>query len=256
MRLIASAALLLLITIQVALAGQPILIATGEWPPWTGRELHRGGFVNHVVELAFAERGHDVVFEYYPWKRAYFLAESGQTDAASYVYESDDRRQRVYYSDPITEEKLVFFVKKGADIEYEKLEDLTGYKIGITRGNTYTDEFRDLVDQQILTAEVANTDLINFKKLLFERIDIMPASALQGTKVLRSNFDEDTRRQIVMLEKPLNTTTGHLMFTRSNPRSAELLEEFNLGLEAVRSSGRYDTLFEDMLNGAYDTEAD
>lgn len=237
---------------NLARAESAITIATGEWAPWTGAELSHHGFVNHVVAEAFADQGYAVQFEYYPWARAYHLVEAGQKPVASYVYASGERQRTVLYSDAITEEQIVFFVLKGQPFNVTGLEDLTGYIIGVTRGNTYTDEFRQMIDDGVLKADMANSDVLNFRKLLSGRIDVLPASRLQGLKVLRNNFDPDVASQVDVLDFPLSRTTGHLMFSKEHPDAAGLKDAFNRGLAAVRASGTYDTLYNRMLEGGYD----
>jgi len=238
--------------VSPAWADEPVTIATGEWAPWTGSQLKHHGFVNHLVELAFAQQEYSVKFEYYPWTRAYHLVETGALPVASYVYSSRERQKTVLYSDPVTDERIVFFVMKGSKIEVQSLDDLSNYTVGITRGNTYTDEFRRRVADGRITADTANTDLLNFRKLLTHRIDILPASLLQGYKVLRTHFDTDIAQQITVLDMPLTNTTGHLMFSREQPGAMTLQEAFNAGLQTLRDSGQYETLYNDMLEGAYD----
>lgn len=52
--------------------GQPdqtITIATGEWAPWTGRDLPYNGFVCRVVEDVFNRAGYEVDFAFSPGGR-------------------------------------------------------------------------------------------------------------------------------------------------------------------------------------------
>ena len=90
-------------------AKEIIAISTLEYPPWTGKNLKFNGFVNHVITEAFQRQGYSVKFTYLPWKRAVIEAKNGEYSALSYVYFSVDREQEFYLSDPISEEKIVFF---------------------------------------------------------------------------------------------------------------------------------------------------
>lgn len=242
---------LLILPVSAVQAERQVVIATGEWAPWTGEDLPRYGFVNDVVERAFSHQGYQVEFQFYPWKRSYYLVDHGKVPAASYVYDSDVRREMVDYSDPITEERIVFFVEQGTQIDYDTLSDLAGLTIGVTRGNTYTDEFRKLIDEGVLSAEMVNTDLINFRKLLAGRIDALPAAELQGIQLLRQHFEPEIHDRIEVLPKPLSTTTGHLMFSRKWTNAEELLADFNTGLQHLRDTGIYERLYADMRDGAY-----
>ena len=189
--LVAVLSLLLMVSFSAS-AKETISISTGAWAPWSGKDLPHKGFVLHVVEEAFNNVGYDVEYKFYPWKRAYAMVADGKVQASAYWYESDKRKQDCYYSDKLTEEKIVFFYKKTDPMKnWENLEDLKDYKIGISRGVTYTDRFLELGEKGVLDFDMANNDLTNFKKLVKERIDIFPSAQVMGYKLLRDNFSPE-----------------------------------------------------------------
>ena len=119
-----------------------ITIATLEYHPWTGKNLKFNGFVNHVITEAFRRGGYTVKYAYLPWKRAVGETKRGDYAALSYTYFSKDREKEFYLSDPISAEKIVLFHLKTNPIkDWKNLDDLKIYKIGATRGYTYTKEF-------------------------------------------------------------------------------------------------------------------
>jgi polar amino acid transport system substrate-binding protein len=235
-----------------ASAQDSVTISTGEWAPWSGKDLPHNGFVLHVVKEAFKNAGYNVQYKFYPWKRAYSMVASGKVQASAYWYESDKRKQDCYYSDKLTEEKIVFFYKKTNPMsDWKSLEDLQDYKIGASRGVTYTDKFWKLAEQGVLDLDVANDDLTNFKKLVKGRIDIFPSAQVMGYKLLRDNFSPEVVETIETNPKPLATTTGHLLLPKNRDDAQELLKAFNQGLQELKDSGRYDKLLDDVLAGKY-----
>lgn len=233
--------------------GETVTISTGEWSPWAGKDLPKNGFVLHVVKEAFQNSGYDVEYKFYPWKRAYIMLERGNVQASAYWYPSEKRKEKCYYSNKLTEEKVVFFHKKSTSLnDWKTLEDLKEYKIGVTRGNTYTDKFWKLGDKGVLNFDVANTNLINFKKLVNDRVDIFPNPLIMGQKILQDNFSQDVAESIVSNNKPLRSTTGHLIFSKSRDDAEKLLQAFNSGLQQLKESGLYDTYLQDLIAGQYD----
>ena len=235
--------------------GQPdktITIATGEWAPWTGMDLPYNGFVCRVVEDVFSRAGYEVDFAFYPWQRAYAMILQGRADASAYWYISDRRKEDAYYSDPLTREKIVFFhLKTEPMADWETLADLEPYRIGVSRGNTYTDELWEMGEQGVLTLDKADGDLANFRKLLAGRIDIFPCSKLRGYTLLNAHFSEGTVALLAHHETPLDEPTGHLIFPRGKDGSLALKRVFNAHLRQLRDEGVYRKYIEILEHDAY-----
>ena len=165
-----------ILIVNRASAEEIITIATLEYAPWTGKNLKSNGFVNHVITEAFRREGYTVKYTYLPWKRGVTETKRGEYSALSYVYWSKDREKEFYLSDPISEEKIVFFHLKSNPIkDWKTLIDLNDYKFGATRGYTYTKNFWNLAKTRRLMVDLTNSDIQNFKKLLSGRIDIFPS---------------------------------------------------------------------------------
>ena len=231
----------------------PVTIATGEWPPWSGENLPGQGYVLQLVREAFAETGHTVKYEFYPWARALVVTVEGGVDASAYWYESEKVKKDCYYSDVLTRERIVFFRKKSTRLEgWNTLEDLCAYRIGATLGVTFTEEIVRLGAKGVLTVDLAKDNLTNFRKLVHGRIDLLPSPEVLGLKILRDNFPPDVRKGIVIDPKPVSQRTGHLIFPRKVPASKELLQDFNRGLKMLIRSGRYDELLHDFAAGKFE----
>ena len=235
-----------------ASAEEIIAIATLEYHPWTGKNLKFNGFVNHVVSEAFRRKGYSVNFTYLPFKRGVIETKNGQYSALSYVYWSKDREKEFYLSEPISEEKIVFFHLKSNPIkDWKTLDDLKKYKFGATRGYTYTKEFWQTIESKRLKADLTDNDMQNFKKLFAGRIDIFPSGLVNGISLLQMEFDASKSHLISFHPKPLSEITGHLAFSRNRQASENLLQIFNDGLAKLKEEGLYDQFRDDLLEGKY-----
>ena len=235
-----------------ASAEEIISIAAHEYSPWAGKNLKFNGFVNHVITEAFRRKGYTVKFTYLPFKRGVMETKNGDYSALSYVYFSKDREKEFYLSEPINEEKIVFFhLKTNPMKDWKTLEDLRHYKIGATRGYTYTKAFWDLANTNRLRVDVSDSDIQNFKKLFNGRIGLFPSGLVNGYNLLQKEFDVSKSHLLSYHPKPLSKTTGHLAFTRSGKKSENLVRIFNQGLAELRKKGLYDRFVVNLIEGKY-----
>lgn len=246
--------LLLLTVAQNAVAEETIHITTGEFPPWSSESLKHHGITSHIISEAFKLEGYKVKFTFFPWSRVYELAKDGKEyQATSYWYPSDERAKEFHYSDALQTDKMVFFHLKDKPLpNWETLDDFKDMRIGATREYTYTKEFWDAKESGRLDIEIANTDELNFKKLLKGRIDTFPTGPLSGQKVLRESFGMEAAGTVTFHSKPLVAPTAHLLFSKQLENGKELVNIFNKGLSKLRESGRYTELQNDLVAGRYE----
>jgi polar amino acid transport system substrate-binding protein len=197
--------------------------------------------------------GREVRFEFYPWARSFDLALTGAVQAVSYAYGADSREREFLLSDPITHERLVIFYRKGQRMPvWNSLRDLHGNVIGVTRSFAYTDELWDLARQGVFTLNVANTDQLNFAKLLGGRIDLFIAAERVGYRTLRTRFSPNEAAVLASTAKAVVDHQGYLAFSRAVKDGEKLRQEFNRGLRILKETGAYAAMYQDLLDGRYD----
>ena len=246
--------LFLLGLLQNGYAAETIRISTGEFAPWTSAALNHNGFTSHIISEAFKLEGFEVEFTFYPWKRVYEAAKSGDRfQASSWWYTSEEREQEFYYSEPLLVDSMVFFhLKNNAMPDWKSLDELKGQRIGATAGYTYTPEFWDAAKSGSLDIAEASTDELNFKKLLKGRIDMFATSAIVGQNILNEHFEEGEADKVTYHPQPLVSSSGHLLFSRKLANGQDLVDTFNRGLAELRDSGQYDQFWADLNAGRYD----
>lgn len=229
-----------------------ILIASGEFAPYTSATLMHQGFANHVIAEAFKQEGYVAEFKYLPWKRTYLQTQKGKYLAASYYNKAQKHEKDFYFSDPLLTTSIVFFVLKGTGIQgWNQLSDLKPYRIGATHEYTYTKEFWKLGKSGELQIDVANSDTLNLKKLIRRRIDLFPMELVAGYELLRKEFQASTIHTIDVLPKALSTNNGILLFSKKHPESKKWIPIFNRGLKKIRDNGLYAKMEDQLLAGAY-----
>ncbi|MBS3808800.1 MAG: transporter substrate-binding domain-containing protein [Desulfobacterales bacterium] len=229
-----------------------ITISTGNYVPWTGKDLEKGGPYLQVVREVFNRAGYAVKFKFYPWKRALIMSREGKFDASAYWATSEKRREDFYQSEPLAWDRVVFFYRKEKPLkDWDGFKDLKEYRIGVTRGYTYTDEFWKQTEKRNLNFDKANNDLSNFRKLIRGRIDLFPCEKIRGYTLLDKHFSEEIAARVSHCQKSLTITSCHLIFPKALEGSSELLKKFNEQLKALKEEGDYDSYWEN-INGGKD----
>ena len=245
--------LLILVSLSGGVNSETFRISTGEFVPYCSSTAFHKGFANHVVEEAFASQGHKVEYDFFPWKRAMLEAKQGRYDATSWWVYSDERASNFLLSDAILERTIAFIYHKykNSEFDWKEMADLSGMRVGVTRGYHYTDELLAFRKTNNALFEEVNTDEQNFKRLLLGRIDIFPINTVAGTELLRTKFAPNVIRQLKFHPRPLNTTSGLILFPKINKRSGQIRDIFNAGLQSIREDGTYEKLLDGLLKGVY-----
>lgn len=247
-------ALLLLISFfSYAEEDKLLKITTGEYPPWSSADFKHGGFVHHVISEAFKHEGFKVEYTYYPWARNYKQGQKGDFHATAFWYHSEEREKLFYYSNPLYAEDVVFFHLKTTKFkEWDTLENLGQYRIGITRGYTYTPEIWEAQKKGNLNIVVSNSDKINFKMLLRKRTDLFIMATVAGYSLLQKELSMTHMQTLTYNPKPLFSSEGHLLFPKVRPDAQDLLKVFNKGLKALKNNGFYEKYYDLLLEGYYE----
>ncbi len=232
-------------TLALANDGErPLSISVGDWPPFFVESEPGQGTVARLVGDIFAAEGYKVEFHFRPWKRAYREAAIGQHNATAIWMHTADRQKDFIYSEPVMNERFVLFYRKDTPIEWNQMQDLANLKLGGSIGYSYGPEFDRAIENGILNVEwVASTEL-NFRRLLFGRIDAFPEEINVGYYILRRETDPQEARRITHHPEPILENQSFLLFPANEPGTQALLEAFNKRLQIFRENGRYDTYFE------------
>jgi polar amino acid transport system substrate-binding protein len=232
---------------------EEILVATGEYPPYTEEAARGGGVVNTIVTEAFRRKGVTVKYSFMPWKRSMEETRRGAFAASSFWFKNAEREKEFVFSNSFISAREVFFYRKAAPINgWNKLSDLSEKRIGLTRGYTYTTELWDLVNSQKLQGDEATTDEQGLHKLLAGRVDLMVVDELVGWRLLADPnlFARGASSLVAVLPKAFSEAKGYLLFPKNGNDTAALLQKFNAGLGEMQKDGSLSRL-QESLHSAY-----
>lgn len=192
-----------------------------------------GGFLIEISQAAFRRVGYTVNIQFMPWARALESVKGGHAEALLGAYHTDERAEKMLYTDRIGTSELVFFKLKSAGIAYSRLEDLRPYSVGTITGASYTPEF----DRAVFIEKHAVSDYnINIRKLLAGRIDLIVEKKAVILNALTTRFPEAADK-IVALDRPLTTGAFFNAFSKKIPGYERKVADFNKGLSMIASDG-------------------
>lgn len=204
-------------------------------------EHKEGGYLEAITKEACRRVGYEAAVEYMPWKRALQMVMEGRNEALMAAYYTEERAEKMAYTESVGQTEIVFFKRKDSDIVYSKLEDLKPYRIGMIRGAAISEEF-DAADY-LQKEEVATPDM-NIKKLLRGRVELIVEQRKVILNYLRNQFP-DEMDSLVALEPPLQVSKYYNAFSKNYPDYEQKVNEFNSGLQVIKSDGTYQKIIEE-----------
>jgi polar amino acid transport system substrate-binding protein len=260
--LILGCSLILLVVVALSLtrAGQleplePILLATGEWSPYSGEGLASHGVSAAVVSAVLQQMGYQPEFRFMPWARAEQSAlenDANRGVRATFPYAfTPERAASFYYSKPIFSIELSVFYNArrnpaGSTVTTDR--DLTEFSVVPISGYRYP----EAVEKALGDMAPADSTLTAFRRLLESE---QPLVVVEATRVA-----EDVLSGPLALEAdaihaaPLHFDSPiHLIASRRNPNNSSLIREFDDALDVVKRDSGLDQIQSQVL-GAIDEQ--
>lgn len=222
---------------------EQLYIVTSEWPPYEYTENGKAvGFATEIIEKVLPKMGYEAKIEFMPWKRATELAKAGEADALFSASQSADRAEFLYYPEtPLHPSEYVFFIRKAdvGKLKFDTLEDIKAYKVGVTRGYSYSDELLKKLEE-FKNSEEANTDEQNLEKLEGGRIDYFPSDLLVGLTLIKKPGMQD---KITYLDKRLKVKDYFITFSKKSSKiNPDFVKKFSEELKAFSQTDEYKQL--------------
>ncbi|WP_028865728.1 substrate-binding periplasmic protein [Psychromonas aquimarina] len=230
---------LLLVLSFNTLAGEKVVLAIGEWAPYVSQINYRDKILEVIVKEAFRHQGIEVEYRYFPWKRSFEQVRSGLL-IGTFPWWVDKKRQQdfIINKEPLFVAKEVFFHLKSTDFKWENIDDLKKYKIGGTLSFEHIARFK----KQGIDLDIAIKEELSFKKLLAGRIDALPADFIVGYATINRLFSPAKVSLFTNHPKVSKQAGMFMLLSREFVNAQETADKLDLGLKALKKSGRYDEI--------------
>lgn len=229
-------------------ANQTINIAYGEYKPYVSQKLPHKGFFNRVVKASFALEGVTATFEVMSPTKIFKLLKMGKLDASAAWTETESRKSFAVFSTPIYFSNTVLFYRTDAPVNWNELSISNPVTFGATKTYFYGDEFDKAKQQGLITVQEANSNKINFKKLLGKRVDAFPIALAVGKDMLNRHFYKRQRQSLSYSPKTLYSEPMSLMFSKNIATNTDLVARFNRGFSQLKASGEYQKMLLEFNN--------
>ena len=140
-----------------------LIIAIGEWAPYTGKDLPNYGICSEIAAEVLSTMGVDYEFKFCPWERALKETEEGIVWGTFPWFYVQERIPSYFYSNEVlwNSRTMLFFHKSNpninkGNIEFDTLEDLKEYKFGGARGYFYDELYQEGGYKHELTVSIDN----------------------------------------------------------------------------------------------------
>ena len=223
-------------------AARPLMLASGDWPPYSQNIEDDYGITTEIVKAVVAEMGMQTYIQWLPWKRNEVLLKKGSVFAAFPYRKTSERSRQFEFSDPLiyTTTRLFFNRHNTAPILFDKFSDLKGALIGGVRGYSYVEDFESVG----VNLTVVNYDSQLVKMLASGRVDFAAMDTLGGRLLLTEILGVKQSDYLTLQNPVYSKSDSRLMVSREYPKYRELLAEFNAALVRIKQQGIYQKILQ------------
>ena len=223
-------------------SAKQITLSVGEWQPYMGSDLPNNGAIAEIITEAFSDIGYQVAFEFYPWARAMEQAQLGRVDGTGLWLKTESRESEFYFSEPVLEEKHVFFYNRTNKPRLDSFEALKSYSYVGLEDFSYGIDLDNIIRAKQINMHRVSNDEQAFGMLLKNRVSIYPQEMAVGYYLLRQHFSEQEVKNRGHIEQPFMRKNSHIMLSKADKNNADILKMFDEALLRMKQSGRYDQL--------------
>lgn len=219
-----------------------LVIATGEWAPYTSENLENYGFNTEIITKAFEVKGYEVEYKFEKWSRCVELTKSGEVFGTFPWGKTEDRKEFFIWSDIVSfGDEVLWYMEgtPGIPDDFKGFDSVRSLKHGGVAAYSYLAKYKD----NNIPIEEAPAEKEALKKLFNGRVDIMPGTLLTTLALIEETYPNDKDR-FKYLKTPLMSNDMALMILKDNPDNKEVLEDFNKGLKEIYTNGTLEEILE------------
>jgi len=176
--------------IATAAHAAPLKLVTEEYPPFSYREAgaYKGASVDQV-DLLMKDAGLKYSVEMMPWAHALALAQTQNMTCIFTTVHNQERDKHFKWVEPLLVDRTVLIRRSGSGINPGTLAEATKFVVGTQRGDFTADLLKE---KNFPKVDLASDFNLTLKKLLADRIDLMPVSEKYYDKLKREGVHVET----------------------------------------------------------------
>ena len=237
-------ALLLSLLFASPLGAESLRIVTEDFPPYNFQvEGEAKGLSSEVVLAVLKQIGSQAKIEFFPWSRAYEMAQTEKNMLIFSIARIPEREALFHWVGSIAPYKTSLYkLKTNKTIQVNSIDEAKKYQIGVSLEDVVLTYLRS---QNFPSLSTVSTDVLNIRLLANNRIDLVAYDEASFIHTLSSEgLDAALFERIFRLED----ISDQLYMAFSLGSDAELISAFEAGLEAIKANGVYDQIQARYLN--------
>lgn len=221
-----------------------VKMATVDWPPYFSKKLKGQGLIVRLIEESLKVKGHSLVVNYMPWKRAMSLAERGKKAHALLGCFYTKEREKIYnFSKEISSAAFHFLISKKKFVDrVSSPAQLKNLQLGKVRGYAMSEKLTNFKGLGQIKEVNKLTQL--FGMVERGKVDVI----LENPLVARFEFNKKYPGKDYPLKDagpdfPASdgSLSGglHICWSKRNKDVQAFLPDFDEGLKAIKANGTY-----------------
>ena len=215
-----------------------LAIVVNSWPPYVEKQLPGKGLAMQIVANALQRKGYQSIITIETWSRVLEGLEVGVFDIVGAIWKTPEREKTLLFSKPYLVNRIKFIRHKNLQVEYQSLQDLSGYLIGVVKDYAYDEDF---LKSELIIKIQQNHIIQNLLKLEQGEIDL----TLGDERALSFELNRYMHGQagnFKFLDKPLSTQGLHIAVSRQHPAGKQIITAFNQAIQEMQADGSLDRI--------------
>jgi polar amino acid transport system substrate-binding protein len=222
--------------VTVAGATEPVQLKLGsdEWPPFTGSPGKPRAAIE-LVHTALERAGFETTTSIFEWRHVETAIRRGSLDGSAAMWRTEQREERLVFSEPYLENRLVLVGRKDSDVSAKKVADLAGKRVAAVGSYAYGDEVLNAAGVHFINA---TNDQDSLDKLLAGDVEYMLVDELVARHLMTFQPEEVAANLEISLE-PLARRMLHFAIRKDVPNADLIIAEFNSEMTKMLGDGTY-----------------
>lgn len=232
---------LFLVLFNVYADQKVVTIEVGEAPPYILKGESTSGLAIDILKQSLNAKEIPFNIVVGSWKEAENSVDANH-NLSIWWQKTRQREKKWRFSQPVYKKEFIFIARKKVRFYWQRLDQLRQYKIGISRYQSYGQEFDNYL--QYLDLGYVNSAYSALASLLKGDYDAILLSRAEA-QYLMSFYSKAQRDQLEQFPQQVIYSEPYFLVCAKAHRNCNyLIEEFNSGLREMISNGNYDKIVE------------
>jgi polar amino acid transport system substrate-binding protein len=207
------------------------------WSPFTNAP-GKPRFAIELVETALKRVGVTADTAIVPEGTLTAALVEGRFDGSPALWRDKEREEKLVYSEPYLENRLVLVARKGTDVSAPALPALAGKRIALVDGYTYGDALTVPKGPTFVSASTVEESL---EKVLRGEADYVLMDEIV-VQYLLTNYPQEVKTRLAIGTEPLLVRTLHFALRRNVPGAESIVARFDAELKRMIADHSYHQL--------------